>query len=222
MKKDILCKIIIMIYLYYSKMAKEMNVSCDFMGHKLSCVLPDNTMDVLLKVQRTLKYRRWNNEVRPFCSLKRRVANIFRKRNSFSDSSRGTSTQTIVNKVPEQGKTEEKDSETDSERESVHSNWSDFIPVEINKSADATVNNVIPQKIWAVRNIVLVPYKPKPKDWGSWRVKSPYVTSTIASPILDKNNQPQTSEKDNEGKVTYVPHSPYYEPVHSPQFYGDE
>ena len=63
--------------LYYSKMAKEMNVSCDFIEHKLNCVLPKNTMDVLLKVQtrlgkytfreviytRTLKYRRWNNEL---------------------------------------------------------------------------------------------------------------------------------------------------------------
>ena len=76
---------------YNSKMAKEMNVSCDFLTHNLMCMLPDNTMDVLLKVRtksgehtfredvytRTLKYRRWNNELRPFCSLKRRVANIF-------------------------------------------------------------------------------------------------------------------------------------------------
>ena len=67
-------------------MAKEMNMSCDFMEHKLNCVLPDNTMDVLLKVQmksgehtfredmymRTLKYRRWNNKLRPFCSLKKK------------------------------------------------------------------------------------------------------------------------------------------------------
>ena len=57
-------------------MAKEMNVSCDFIERKLECVLLDNTMDVLLKVQtrsgehtfredvytRTLKYRRWNNQ----------------------------------------------------------------------------------------------------------------------------------------------------------------
>ena len=39
---------------------------------------------------------------RPFRSLKRRVANIFHKRNSFSDSSRTTSTQTIVNNLTEQ------------------------------------------------------------------------------------------------------------------------
>ena len=76
-----------------------------------------------------------------------------------------------------------------------------------------------------VSNIVLVPYKPKPKNWGSWKIKSPYATSTVASPILDDNSQTQIFNQNNEndeGKLTYVPHSPYYEPVHSPQFYGDE
>ena len=119
-------------------MAKEMNVSCDFIEKKLECMLPDNTMDVLLKVQtrsgehtfrediytRTLKYRRWNNQLRPFHSLKRRVADIFQKRNSFLNSSRSTSTQTVMNDTSMQCKAEEKDSEMDSERESVHSNWS--------------------------------------------------------------------------------------------------
>ena len=224
-------------YLYYSKMAKEMNISCDFVEHQLNCMLPANTMDVLLKVRmksgehtfredvytRTLKYRRWNNELRPFRSLKRRVADIFRKRNSFSDSSRGTSTQTIVNNLSEQCKAEtrEKDSETDSDRESVHSNWSDLIPIKVNKPAEVMINDTTQRKR-TVRNIVLVPYKPKPKDWGSWKIKSPYATSTVASPILDRNDHPQNSNQDNEGKLTYVPHSPYYEPVHSPQFYGDE
>ena len=61
-------------------MAKEMSVSCHFLAPNLTCILPDNTMDVLLKVRtksgehtfrediytRTLKYRRWNNELRPF------------------------------------------------------------------------------------------------------------------------------------------------------------
>ena len=75
-------------------------------------------MDVLLKVQtrsgehtfcedvytRTLKYRRWNNELQAFCSLKKRVAYMFCKRNSFLDSSRGTSTQTIVNNTTEECK----------------------------------------------------------------------------------------------------------------------
>ena len=218
-------------------MAKEMNVSCNFLAHNLTCILPDNTMDVLLKVRtksgehtfrediytRTLKYRRWNNELRPFRSLKRRVANIFQKRNSFSDSSRGTSTQMIINNLSEQCKAEtrEKDSETDSDRESVHSNWSDFMPIEVNKPAEVMTNDTTQRKR-TVRNIVLVPYKPKPNDWGSWKIRSPYATSTVASPILDDNNQAQTSNQNNEDKLTYVPHSPYYEPVHLPQFYGDE
>ena len=162
-------------------MAKEMNVTCDFLEHNLTCVLPENTMDVLLKVRtrsgehtfrediymRTLKYRRWNNELRPFCSLKERVANMFHKRNSYSNNSRGTSTQTILNDLPEQCKAEEmeKDSETDSDRESVHSNWSELIPInnEINKIGDIIKPNAQPRKR-AIKNIVLVLYKPKLKD----------------------------------------------------------
>ena len=43
-----------------------------------------------------------------------------------------------MNEDPEQCKTEprEKDSETDSDRESIHSNWSELVPIEINKSDD--------------------------------------------------------------------------------------
>ena len=143
----------------------------------------------------------------------------FRKRNSFSDNSRSTSTQTIVNEAPEQDKGQNKDSETDSERskrESIHSNWSDLIPIEEDKSTKVILN-----KKRTVRNIVLVPYKPKPKDWGSWRVESPYATSTVASPNLDSNNQIQSLDQESkrEDKLSYIPHSLYYEPVHSPQFY---
>ena len=72
-------------------MAKEMNVHCDFPKNSLTCVLLEHTMNVMLKVRtisgkhmfqedmytRTLKYRRWNNELQPFCSLKKRVANMF-------------------------------------------------------------------------------------------------------------------------------------------------
>ena len=68
-----------------------------------------------------------------------------------------------------------------------------------------------------VRNIVLVPYKPKLSNWGSWRAKSPYATSIFASPNFDNNDQIQ--ENNQEDKLTYVPHSLYYEPVHSPQYY---
>ena len=217
-------------------MAKEMSVSCDFLEHNLTCVLPENTMDILLKVRtksgehtfrediytRTLKYRRWNNELRPFHSLKRRVANIFQKRNSFSDSSRGTSMQTIINNLSEQCKAEtrEKDSETDSDRESVHSNWSELIPInsEVNNTSttDAEIKKSEPQiRKKVIKNIVLVPYKPKPKDWGSWKVKSPYATSIIASPPVNNQNQ-------NNEEMVYVLHSPYYSPVHPPTFYDDE
>ena len=214
-----------------------MSVTCDFLEHNLTCVLPENTMDVLLKVRtrsgqhtfrediytRTLKYRRWNNELRLFRSLKKRVAWMFHKRNSYSDSSRGTSTQTIINDVPEQCKAEamEKDSEMDSDRESIHSNWSKLIPInnEINKPGDAMKTDT-QQRKRAVKNIVLVPYKQKPKDWGTWKIKSPYATSMIASPPLDPNQtQNQTQNKEER---SYVPHSPYYEPVHPPEFYEDE
>ena len=141
---------------------------------------------------RTLKYRRWNNELRPFCSLKRRVADIFRKRNPFSDSSRTTSTQTIINNLSEQCKieTRDKDSETDSDKESVNSDWSDLIPIKVNKPTEVMTNDTN-QKKRTVRNIVLIPYKPKLSNWGSWRVKLPYATSTVASPNLNDNDQTQ-------------------------------
>ena len=106
-------------------------------------------------------------------------------------------------------------------KESIHSNWSELIPVEINKP-DETLKINDPQRKRTVRNIVLVPYKPKPKDWGSWKIKSPYVTSTIASPPLDINNQVQDYNQTHEEKLSYIPHSPYYEPVHPLQFYEDE
>ena len=118
-------------------------------------------MDMLLKVRtrsgehmfwediyaRTLKYRRWNKELQPFHSLKKRVANMFCKRNSFLDSSRGTSTQTIVNNTTEECKTEvmDNDSETDSDRNIVHSNRSELIPIKngMNKNASMSDGEVI-------------------------------------------------------------------------------
>ena len=143
----------------------------------------------------------------------------------FSDDSRATSTQTIVNEALEQDKEQNKDNETNSDRrekESVHSNWSDFMPTEENKPIKLVLN-----KKRTVRNIVLVLYKPKPNNWGSWRAKSPYATSIVASPNFDNNDQiqenfdrdNQSQENNQEDKLTYIPHSPYYEPVHSPQYY---
>ena len=86
------------------------------------------------------------------------------------------------------------------------------MPIEENK-----LNKVVLNKKRTVRNIVLVPYKPKPKDWGSWRAKSPYATSIVASPNFA--NKEQIQERNQEDKLTYIPHSLYYELVHSPQFY---
>ena len=142
------------------------------------------------------------------------------------DSSRATSTQTIVNEVPETHNAKEKDSETDSNKQSIHSNWSELTPAETRKSDETLSTNVLQRKR-TVRNIVLVPYKPKLNNWGSWRTKSPYATSIIASPILDNNDQIQEifdkdiqiQESNREDKLTYIPHSLYYEPVHSPQYY---
>ena len=153
---------------------------------------------------------------------------MFQKRNSFSDSSRGTSTQTIVNNVNDtteecKAKVMDNDSETDSDRNSVHSNWSEFISIKngMNKNTSTSDGEVVktnaqPRKR-SIKNIVLFPYKPKPKDGGRWKVKSPYVTSTIASPPLNLNNQNQNNEE-----MVYVPHNPYYSLVHPPEFYGDE
>ena len=131
-------------------MAKEMNVHCDFLKNCLTCVLPEHMMDVLLKVRtrsgnhtfrgdmytRKLKYRRWNNELWPFHSLKKRVANMFQKRNSFLDSSRGTSTQTIVNNIDNNaGKCKAEvivnNSNRDSDIDSIHSNWSKLMTVKM-------------------------------------------------------------------------------------------
>ena len=127
---------------------------------------------------RTLKYRKWNNELRQFHSLKKRVVQMFCKRNSYSDSSRGTSIQTIANEVPEQCKAEvmEKDSETDSDKESIHSNWSKLIPLnaEANKSSDYNSDVIkidAQQRKRTVKNIVLVPYKPRPKRLGNMENK---------------------------------------------------
>ena len=142
--------------------------------------------------------------------------------------------QTVMNNVENEGE-ENKSELTDSDRNSMHSNWSELMSineeVEYSKlkgglNIDAFTSNASlgealktmltqPRKR-TVKNIVLVPYKLKPKEWGSWKIKSPYVTSTIASPSLVPNDQNKTNE------MVYVPYSPYYSPVHPPEFYSDE
>ena len=191
-----------------------------------------------------LKYRKWNNELRPFRSLKRRVADIFQKKNSFSDDSRGTSTQTLIN--PEESEEERFETDNTEKRDSVHSDWSDLIPVNgqaeydrlyqnrkelnVNKAttSNASVTNdslkpSAPPTKKTVKNIVLVPYAPKPKDWGNWWIRSQHTTSTVTSPHAVTKQVSQEEEKEEEGEVEYYePHSPYYSPVHPPEFYEDE
>ena len=185
-------------------MAKEMEVSCDFMKKQLVCMLPNQMMDMLLKVHtktgehsfredvytHSLKYRRWNNQFRPFRLLKNRVANIFRKRTSNSDDSRGTSTQSIIHYM-------ERDSEerfmiNDSKKNSVHSDWSDLILIDVKveyqriqrpdtRLHTSTVSSAAPvakagsvppsspaNTHKTVKSIVLVPYTSKPNEWGIW------------------------------------------------------
>ena len=55
------------------------------------------------------------------------MANIFRKRNSLSDDSRGTSTQSIVNHMERE---EERSIIGGDKRNSVHSDWCDLISVD--------------------------------------------------------------------------------------------
>ena len=139
-----------------------------------------------------------------------------------------------MNNVENEGE-ENKSVSTDSDRNSMHSNWSELVSVDeeveysklksgLNVGAstsnaslgEAMKTLLIPTRKKAVKNIVLIPYKPKPTEWGSWKIKSLYATSTIASPSL----APIDQSKDDE--MVYVPHSPYYSPVHPPEFYEDE
>ena len=133
-------------------MTKEMNMSCNFLTNWLICELLEQMMDVMLKVRtgtgehtfrediytHTLKNRRWNNELRPFWSLKRRVANIFWKQNSLSDDSKGTSTQTIANDVESEG---ERSIVNSNKRDSIHSDWSDLLSAEKEAEYKKTYTN---------------------------------------------------------------------------------
>ena len=123
-------------------MAKEMEVTSDLVRKQLICTLPNQMIDVVLKVRtkmgehtfrgdvytRSSKYRRWNNQLRPFKSHKKRVANIFRKRASISDDSRNTSTQLIIN--CKERDSEERSVVSDNKRNSIHSDWSDLILID--------------------------------------------------------------------------------------------
>ena len=109
----------------------------------------------------------------------------------MSDDSRGTSTQSIINSMERDS--EERSVVNDSKRNSIHSNWSDLVPIDMEaeyqkiynsrKRPDARVHTTTPLATPAaeaatvppssptthktIKNIVLVPFTPKPNKWGS-------------------------------------------------------
>ena len=130
----------------------------------------------------------------------------------------------------------ERDSEetfviNDSKRNSVHLDWSDLIPMDVEaeywriynarkrpdtRSYISTVPSAAPVAETAavppsspanthktVKNIVLVPYTPKPKEWGSWQVKKSQLTSsTVATPnSVDTKEKEQEQEEEDLGQV---------------------
>ena len=128
----------------------------------------------------------------------------------------------------------ERDSEdrsviNDSKRNSVPSDWSDLIPMDVeaeywriynirnrpdNRSstvplvASVAEAAAVPPSSPAnthktVKNIVLVPYTPKPKEWRSWQVKkSQLASSTVTTPnsIYTEKEPEQEQDQDNLGR----------------------
>ena len=157
---------------------------------------------------------------------------MFQKRDSVLDDSRGTSRQTVINQMEREEETESCSDGRDSIN-SINSDWSELLSVsrkvkyrQCNDVVEATtstagsnaIQSCAPPLKKTIKNIVLVLYMPKPKDWGSWHTKLPYATSIIASPSESNKGE---QEKDK-GEIVYELHSPYYSPVHPPEFYKDE
>ena len=74
---------------------------------------------------------------------------------------------------------------------------------------------------------MLVPYTPRPKEWGSWQIRLLYATSTVVSPhaVHKQVNQEQKEDKlgtEEEGELAYDTPSPNYSPLYPPEFYEDE
>ena len=136
----------------------------------------------------------------------------------------------------------------DSKRDSIHLNWSDLVPIDMEaeyqrlysrKRLDArahtttlltafaaeaaTVPPSSPATHKTIKNIVLVPFMPKPKDWGSWQIKrSQLASSTGVTPNSvheeQDSDQEQQEQQQEEIELVYQPHSPYYLLVHPPEF----
>ena len=60
-----------------------------------------------------------------------------------------------------------------------------------------------------VKNIVLVPYTPRPKEWGSWQVRSPYASSTVVNPhtVHEQELDQEQKEEESYNDVMRVSHA---------------
>ena len=163
----------------------------------------------------------------------------------MSDDTRGTSSQSIINTMERDS--EERSIVNDSMRSSIHLNWSDLVPVDIESEyrkiygnrrrpdtkACATIPSMTPPAEVAaappasptthktIKNIRLVPFMSKPHEWGSWQIKSHHTSSTVTTPHTTQKEE-ESDKEEEEGELAYEPHSPYYSPVHLPEFYEDE
>ena len=132
----------------------------------------------------------------------------------MSDDTRGASSQSIINTMERDS--EERSIVNDSMRSSIHLNWSDLVPVDIESEyrkiygnrrrpdarACATIPLTTPSAEVAaappasptthktIKNIRLVPFTPKPHEWGNWQIKSHHTSSTV--------NTPHTTQKEEE------------------------
>ena len=95
-------------------------------------------------------------------------------------------------------------------------------------AAPAAKTTTIPPTSPAKRT-VLVPYTPRLKKWGSWQVRSLYASSTVVNPhtvhkqeLDEKQKEEELGREEEKGELAYEPHSPYYSPVHLPEFYENE
>ena len=56
---------------------------------------------------------------------------------------------------------------------------------------------------------------PKPHVWGSWRINSNQISNAVNTTT---HKEKESDKEEEEGEVAYKPHSPYYSPVHPPEF----
>ena len=130
--------------------------------------------------------------------------------------------QSIVNHMKRES--EERSIVNDRVRSNIHSIWSDLVPIDMEaeyrriyksrKRPDttactattsaapaakaATISPSSPATKKTVKNIVLVPHTPRPKEWGSWWVRSPYASSTAVNPHTVHEQESDQEQKEEE------------------------